>query len=332
MLLSNPLAWVVSNSHGRVDSSYPDGYEDDPLFLSPLDSENFYDPTGGPEGQGVFNADYVQGDIWLSLAVGYFLQSFERGVESFGDLDGHWNLYAISDVAHPEYGSMNQTSNTGTNYGLSGELTAPIAAGLFAGPVLPGSFSFGNSWTYAVDDGLGNIEPASAASSVTGEGLIDYETGALSYSFIGTWLTGPSFAERCSMLVRPLKYMTGPSAGNDIPDQTDIPTSITIHWRRTNEPSDQPITVSFLAGVDGQFEDSDTIELPDSAGAESGSYDLEVPEGVQVFAIQLYGETGCFPETGIQFWFEGGTIQPAAVATTVLGVGLASTIQELLQD
>lgn len=353
MSLADPQAWVFTNSFGYRDEFFYTIAEHQ-FFTNPLDSEDLWNPTGG-DGQGAFVAP-VRSDRWLSWAGGFSRLSFEWTGDVIAGA-GNWsNGIDSSGENFPQYGDASATFDNSSPHTGTIEATlggGAIAAGLWLGPLLPGSFSLSdddsledtNGYRVVLDDGDGNLLPSLGAISVTGSGIIDYNDGSLSFSFTGTWRDNPYSiaAGNGGVYLRPRFYGSGPSMGEAIPTPDALPSLVTLHWRRLNEPAEAPITFRLIA-VDAlrtdypgawppelAANDLDEVELPDSFAAESGSYEFAIPSGTRILAVQLWGEVGCVPESGIEFWFTQVAPPPTA-GGPILSAGIASTIQELLQD
>lgn len=343
MSLANPLEWVITNAYG---DDYAAVFDSWPRFAKPTDPDGFWNPTGG-DGAGAFVSpfDFEGTYVWLVWVGGYGPQQFYKRIPFEGTVnDGGWSAGQYGYTEAVLYGTLIAPEDSSSPY--TGEIYGEvddqaIDANLWVGPIMPGSFRIHDFNEIAFqDDGEGNIV-ALRGTGVTGSGAIDYETGAISLSFDATnWGASPSvLVEGGVCYTRPMFYGSGPSRGESVPTPEALPSSIIVNWRRLNTPAEgAPITLRYFAldeAPEGLATFSDleptSIELPDSEGAESGSYELTIPSGTQIFALSLIGLSGCVGETDIEFWFTHAESIPSTEGP-VLGVGIASTIQELLQD
>jgi hypothetical protein len=341
MSLANPLAWVLTSYWGKMDDQF---YETRPRFAKPTDIDGLWNPTGG-DGDGAFVGP-VHDELWLSWAGGYAPQMFYRN-EGSETPSGTWSIGDdVDNLAFPQYGNWSFDADNTPPY--SGEITGSvddqaIPNGLWVGPILPGSFRIHDFNNITLqDDGDGNIE-CLVGSSPSGSGTIDYETGEISFSFTSSsWGTDAGQLMLEGMLyTRPTVYGSGPSLGQAVAAPDPLPSSVVINWRRLNTPAEGvPITLRYFAltaapeGVVTGFDydlDPTEVEIPDSADAEEGSYELAIPEGTTIFALQLHGEAGCLGETDIEFWFTEVEVDDCDVCFDV-GHLCTSPIADLVPD
>lgn len=175
-------------------------------------------------------------------------------------------------------------------------LTASGSAGLFRGPLRPGSVRVRDSesgYTLAVDDGQGSLLPA-GIGVILNYATVDYETGEIAFELEAPSLDHGSAAHWVQI---DADFFNG--------EVTEpLPQLLTVYWDRPDFADHEGVPTTLHYVIDGQ---ETTVEVP-WADSRYGSYTLSIPPGAQQFSITVYGYVFCSVEP--LFWrsepFGGG--------------------------